>query len=197
MNAATCAQHPDGRTRLLQAALRLVATDGWDRTSLRRIAGEAGVTAPLVTHHFGTKAALRDAVDAWLLGLVAAKQPGDLLVDRPPSRDVATPAEVDQALASSYLARVLLDGGEPSASLLSALVSTTQPQVALARSAVDADAVTDPEMVAALVVILQLCSFAAADALRAALGVDLHTDEGLARWQAAVVELMVGGPLPG
>jgi AcrR family transcriptional regulator len=78
----TAARHPEGSTRsapsasaarrnqrqrrnqaeeaLLDAAARLFARRGVDRTSLADISREAGYSPRLITHHFGSKAALAD-----------------------------------------------------------------------------------------------------------------------------------------
>lgn len=50
---------PSGRTQILRAALEEFATFGLDGASTGRIAKNAGVTQPLIHHHFGTK------VDLW------------------------------------------------------------------------------------------------------------------------------------
>lgn len=47
-----------GRERLLGAALRLFATKGYAATSVRDILRVAGVTAPVLYHHFGSKEGL-------------------------------------------------------------------------------------------------------------------------------------------
>ncbi|MGW4234004.1 TetR/AcrR family transcriptional regulator [Streptomyces sp. NPDC004980] len=46
---------PDARTRILAAARAEFAGRGYDKTSIRGIAKEAGVDAALVHHYFGTK----------------------------------------------------------------------------------------------------------------------------------------------
>lgn len=43
------------RARILRAAARLYATQGFEGTSVREIAAAAGVTKPLVSYHFGSK----------------------------------------------------------------------------------------------------------------------------------------------
>ncbi|MFT5679568.1 MAG: AcrR family transcriptional regulator [Myxococcota bacterium] len=48
------------RQRILSAALQLFASQG-ERTSIRSIAGEAGVSIGMVHHYFGSKDGLRDA----------------------------------------------------------------------------------------------------------------------------------------
>jgi AcrR family transcriptional regulator len=46
---------PDTRSEIAAAAGRLFAERGYDRTSMRAIAAEAGVDPALVTHYFGSK----------------------------------------------------------------------------------------------------------------------------------------------
>ncbi len=47
-----------GRERLLKAATRLFATKGYAATSVRDIVSTAGITAPSLYHHFGSKEGL-------------------------------------------------------------------------------------------------------------------------------------------
>jgi TetR/AcrR family transcriptional regulator len=54
----------DGRDRILAAALRSFADRGYEGTTTAGVAREAGVTQPLVHHHFGSKEGLwRAAMD--------------------------------------------------------------------------------------------------------------------------------------
>jgi AcrR family transcriptional regulator len=66
-------QHPappglpdlDGRDRILAAAIRHFSERGYEGTTTAGVAREAGVTQPLVHHHFGSKEGLwRAALDA-------------------------------------------------------------------------------------------------------------------------------------
>src|SRR5437016_2873742 len=55
----------DGRERILSAAIRAFAEVGYAGATTAGIARDAGVTQPLVHHHFGSKDGLwRAAVDA-------------------------------------------------------------------------------------------------------------------------------------
>ena len=55
---------PDTRKRIADAARHLFAERGFDRTSIRAVAAEAGVDPALVHHYFGTKQRLfLEAVD--------------------------------------------------------------------------------------------------------------------------------------
>jgi AcrR family transcriptional regulator len=58
-----CSVNTGGREALLTEAMRLFATRGVEATSLREVARQAGVSAPLVVHHFGGKEGLVAAVD--------------------------------------------------------------------------------------------------------------------------------------
>lgn len=59
------------KARIREAALELFASDGIATTSLRSIAARAGVSPSLITHHFGSKTALRHAVDTAVLDAFA------------------------------------------------------------------------------------------------------------------------------
>jgi AcrR family transcriptional regulator len=52
----------DGRQRILAAASKLFARDGYERTSVEAIAKEAGVSKGLAYHHFASKDALLVAI---------------------------------------------------------------------------------------------------------------------------------------
>lgn len=129
-----------GKARIRNTALDLFAEGGADGTSMRAIATAAGVTVGLLVHHFGTKQAIRDAVD-------------DLVVDhfadaiaRTPSQ--GGPHEIAQArdeavaemLAShpqvvDYLRRTLLDPGGFRGGLLEKLTALTHREIAALRGA--------------------------------------------------------------
>lgn len=54
---------PDARQRILSAAIELYGERGFETVTLKAIAQHAGVSAPLVIHHFGSSAGLRQACD--------------------------------------------------------------------------------------------------------------------------------------
>ncbi|MFY9712256.1 MAG: TetR family transcriptional regulator [Microbacterium sp.] len=55
------------RARIRDAAIECFARRGFGGTTLRQIATEAGVSAALIVHHFGSKDGLRDACDAFVV----------------------------------------------------------------------------------------------------------------------------------
>src|SRR5450756_1214862 len=64
---------PDDLTssaRIREAAMHLFAERGFDATSIRDVAAEAGVSPSLVVHHFKSKAQLKAATDARLTAVL-------------------------------------------------------------------------------------------------------------------------------
>lgn len=75
-----------GRARLLTAAMRLFATNGYAATSVRDILRAAGVTAPVLYYHFGNKeglflALVRDGVAKFDAARREAVEAGDSAVE--------------------------------------------------------------------------------------------------------------------
>lgn len=60
------------RARIRNAGLHQFATTGFAGTPLRAIASEAGVAIGLISHHFGSKDGLREAVEGWIIDQFAA-----------------------------------------------------------------------------------------------------------------------------
>ena len=56
-----------GKARIRHVALHLFATRGCAQTPLRLIAEKAHVSLALISHHFGTKHELRDAVEQYIV----------------------------------------------------------------------------------------------------------------------------------
>ena len=116
------AGRPDTRGEIAAAAGRLFAERGYDRTSMRAIAAEAGVDPALVTHYFGSKQRLfvetvQLPIDPGplvaLAAAGAAASAGETLaravvgvLESPPGRERAT--SIVRAAASEPEAAVLL-----------------------------------------------------------------------------------------
>jgi AcrR family transcriptional regulator len=62
-----------GRTRLAEAALMVVARDGFDVLSVRTVAREAGVAAGTVQYHFPTRARLLQAAFDHTIDAITAR----------------------------------------------------------------------------------------------------------------------------
>lgn len=99
------------RARIRDAAMRHFGEHGFDRSTIRGIAETAGVSSGLVRHHFGSKQALREACDEYLVRVLRR------INER--ARSDATAGDVNHvALGRTtlgpyqpYLARALAEGG--------------------------------------------------------------------------------------
>ncbi|HJF14188.1 MAG TPA: TetR/AcrR family transcriptional regulator [Enteractinococcus helveticum] len=104
------------KARIRQVALELFALNGSDGTSMRAISSRAGVTVGLITHHFGTKAGLIQAVEDDLLDGIAnaiAYQESDESVDgvvRKLDQRLLDHID-DNPLVAAYLRRMMLIEG--------------------------------------------------------------------------------------
>jgi AcrR family transcriptional regulator len=100
------------RARIRDAALHLFGEVGFRATTVRAIADRAGVSAPLVLHHFGSKEGLRQSVEEHLVTQIRegkfATMTGQLTPD-----ELSMRANAEEfAPAMSYLARALTEDAE-------------------------------------------------------------------------------------
>jgi AcrR family transcriptional regulator len=177
------------RARIRDAAMRCFAEQGEKATTLRVVAAEAGVTAGLVSHHFGTKQGLREACDAYVLeylrGGIAEAIDEQGLADPGFLRTVYDSAP----LVLQYLARALVDGSAAAASLFDNLVALTEEYLATHPPQQGASQ-ADPRAQAAVLIAMRLGMWALGDHLVRALGADALTPEVLPRVSAALVDIM-------
>jgi AcrR family transcriptional regulator len=109
------------RARIRDAALRQFAEQGFAGTTIRGIAAEAGVSLGLVRHHFGSKEALRDAVDAHVLAEV--RRLNDKIMEES-ARSTFSPVSISPFFLR-YLSRALLDGSALVATMFDQFVELT------------------------------------------------------------------------
>lgn len=98
------------RARIRDAAMLQFGQEGFDRATIRAIAGTAGVSPGLVRHHFGSKQGLREACDAHLVKMV--RQLSDQVRADPTYSELSSVAAAQAALGpyQPYLARALAEG---------------------------------------------------------------------------------------
>ena len=124
--------------RIRNAALIRFARDGFD-AGLRAIAADAGVTAGLITHHFGSKDGLRRACDAEVLRLTVEVKSASTYFGGPV--DLMTQmSQVEEYIpATAYAMRSIVEGGELATELLDLFVKDS---VAYTAAAVEAGTIT-------------------------------------------------------
>lgn len=112
------------RARIRDAAISCFAEEGFD-ASFRTIAQRAGVSPGLITHHFGSKAALRAECDAEVLRHYQALKtdsladPSGYLLQNLSGPSAAAPLVV-------YLLRAIHAGGQPAREFLEHLIDSAR-----------------------------------------------------------------------
>ena len=97
--------------RIRDAAIEQFGQHGFD-VGLRAIAEAAGVSAPLVIHHFGSKEGLRKACDDYVAEEIRTSK-SEALQSKDPATWFAQMAEIeDYAPLMAYLVRSMQSGGE-------------------------------------------------------------------------------------
>jgi AcrR family transcriptional regulator len=121
------------RARIRDAAIACFAATGFDAT-VRQIAVRAGVSAGLITHHFGSKDALRAECDAEVLRSIAGQKTDALRMS--PSQSIARIAELDDfGPAFGYTLRSVQEGGELGRAFLTSMIDDARAYTAEAVAA--------------------------------------------------------------
>jgi len=178
------------RDEIAAAALGCFARDGFD-VALRTVAAEAGVSAALIVHHFGSKQGLRDAVDDLVLGVAEEK-----LRRYDADGAAAAIAFVAELMADGdvprYLARVLAAGDDRGTRLFGSFVDVTEKAI----TGIDPP-VAEPRLTAALLVTHSLGLMTMGDHVAAATGVHpFRGGDDLFRLLAAALGIYRGALTP-
>lgn len=171
------------RARIVAAALDRFAAHGYEPATMRDIARHAGVSTALVTHHFGTKQALRDECDARVVRFIAEKQ-----------HAAAAPADLLGEVLGTfgpYLARMLGDGGAASDALFARLLEVARAMIADGSASGWLRPSQDPDAQAAALVLLGVAPFFMFDRLTAWAGGD--PEVALRRISVPLAELYTHG----
>ncbi|PRX96709.1 TetR/AcrR family transcriptional regulator [Allonocardiopsis opalescens] len=98
------------RARIRDAALRQFGEHGFERATIRGIAEAAGVSSGLVRHHFGSKEALRDACDEFLIASLHRLNEQARAEPAPTEVNPVASAQAAFGPYQPYLARALVEG---------------------------------------------------------------------------------------
>jgi len=180
-----------GRARIRDAALELFGSEGFARASVRAIAAKAGVSAALVTHHFGSKDALRKECDAYVVAAVRGGPKGADGFDDP----AGLAAMLESAgPVRRYMARAFLDGTPEAGELFDEIVAATQVWLADGVEAGWVREAEDPRARAAMYVSWLLAPLVFGDHLARALDVaDVHDMDATMRFSRTAIEMFSGG----
>jgi AcrR family transcriptional regulator len=164
------------RARIRDAAIARFAADGVAATSVRAIAADAGVSAALVIHHFGSKDALRSACDQHVAALVRERKSAAMAAGTGLDPFAALREVGDGPPIMRYLASTLVDGSPHVARLVDEMVDDA---VAYMQEGVGAGvlrASEDPRGRAAVLTLWSLGALVLHEQVQRVLGVDLTGD---------------------
>ncbi len=138
--------------RIRDAAVALVGKSGWDRTTSRQIASEAGVPVGLVNYHFGSKDGLRQACDDWVIERLAEDK-GLILGAGPlPRIDTYLDDHPELRPITDYIGQCMRTGGQVAEHFFERMVEMTQQMMELAADAGTFRRYDDPYAVAVILV---------------------------------------------
>lgn len=172
------------RARIRDAAIELFAERGMDGTTVRDIAQAAGVSPGLLRHHFGSKEALREACDTFVLDRMLRLKEELVFEGKIANPGFLPSVHPTILLTYKYLTRALLDGSASAAALFDDLVSFTEQWIVKFAPQVS----DDHRGFAAVMVGMQTGLLAMHDHVSRALGVDIFTTEGHIRMAAALTD---------
>ncbi len=175
MRSASAA-NPDDRTavaRIRDAALACFAEAGVAATTVRRVAERAGVSPALVIHHFGSKAALRKACDAYVAAFVRERKTAAMRAGPGLDPLALLRPEDDRVPLLAYLARVLAEGSPEVDALVDELVADAEGYLAEGVASGTVRPLDHPQGVAAVLTLWSLGALTLHRHVRRLVGVDL------------------------
>ena len=111
---------------------------------MRAVAADAGVSAALVIHHFGSKDALRAECDTYVLDVIKDEK-SDAMADPSPGEVIGRLAKIDEyAPLFAYVVRSLLEGGTLAARFVDGLVADADAYLEAGEKAGTVRASRDP-----------------------------------------------------
>ncbi len=177
---------PEGRERLIEAAIRLFGRNGFDGTSVRDVADEAGVAFSLIRFYFASKDGLRDAAEAWMvkycLDRTLAAPDAQRFEDVVPRIEAALEGDLAPGEVIAFLRRAFIDGRPVALEFTRAFVAKVQDVQAawVGTRHPDEDWARDPTLRVAQGLGLML----AAPLLESLLGRDVYSREEILRLNA-------------
>jgi AcrR family transcriptional regulator len=190
----------NGADRLRDAALALFADRGYAATTVRAIAERAGVTSGLVVHHYGTKAALRDAVDRYVLASITTAF-ADVAAITPDDDHLAIRLQGFRVLFQErpymgrYIRRSLLESTDGANALFDQIVAVSRQLFVPLRTAGLVKPTDDPDAQVLLAMLVGMLPALLPRQIERHLGISLRSDDGLQRWTRAEYEFLTQGVL--
>jgi AcrR family transcriptional regulator len=186
--------------RIRNAALDLFAERGVSATTIRDVAAAAGVSPGLVQHHFGTKAALKEAVNQFVAADAAA-----VVTDLPPAdlerRRAVFGARMgavvrERPTAMLYMARLVIEGDEAGLAMFRAITEMGTEELRELQRSGQLDQGLDLEWLSLHFVVFNLGTLLFEPAITRTLGEPLLSEAGIERWVAAAADTFTRAMTP-
>jgi TetR/AcrR family transcriptional regulator, regulator of cefoperazone and chloramphenicol sensitivity len=189
----------DSREHLIEVSTKVFAREGFTGTSLRMIAVEAGVSAALLVHHFGSKQRLIEETIETTLGEWMREK--DHLAELPLSEALSewprTAEDGQQRL--EFFKQVMLSGGRPAQVLMERMHFEARERLtAMTKAGVMRD-VSDIDTAALLLAVYGMAPLILSDSIKKILGGDIadpEISEKLARSSLELFALIREGQSP-
>jgi AcrR family transcriptional regulator len=180
--AGRAATPPDpdrtARARIRDAAITRFAADGVAATSVRAIAEQAGVSPPLVMHHFGSKDRLRVSCDEHVAAVVRERKREAMAGGSGLDPVAALRSYDDGPPLLAYLARTLIDGSPHVAALVDEMVNDAVGYMTEGEASGMLTPTDDPRGRATVLTLWSLGALVLHEHAQRLLGVDLAGDPG-------------------
>jgi len=184
--------HDDSRSRMVRTAVDLIGRVGRQAATVRKVAEAAGVSAPLVMHHFGSKAGLVRACDEHVRSRLEA---GMVIVgeSRPDGglRDLLGVDGLETAIA--YVGRSMQDGGDVGREWFGHMFQMSLTAFEKLAAAGTVRQSEDPTMQALLLMAMDLGMVVLRPLVEEALGSSLTDPEVVERWMRTEFDLLMHG----
>lgn len=186
--------NPDDLTtqaRIREVALGLFPEHGFSATTIRQIAGQAGVSPALVLHHFGSKEGLREACDQHVVARFRAIKTGAVGGGMFNSAFLGG-AMQESRVIMKYLAWAI-SRNHPAASVL--YDEMLGEAITVTRTAIDQGYVVDSEDIetrTALQMAMQLGLAVLHEHVERVTGIDLFDEDGIRRATPLLIEIFSG-----
>jgi AcrR family transcriptional regulator len=181
------------RSRIRDAAIDLFGSDGFDATSVRAVAKQAGVSPALVIHHFESKDKLRLACDDHIVHQIVVQ---NAKLDEPALTSTLEHwlSDIDQFRPIvNYLSRMLTDDTRAGDLLFDKLVARTEEMITDGAADGTMNPGSDPHLLAAVVTANSLATLVFGRHIGRAVGESHLTDSVIRQLTIPTLELYTNG----
>ncbi|GAA4240951.1 TetR/AcrR family transcriptional regulator [Actinomadura meridiana] len=188
MSSGERAEDLTAKARIRDAALLEFAEHGVKGATIRGIAKAAGVSPALVQHHYGTKEALREECDRYVVKAIREVKDESL------RGGMASPGFFEIAMRTAlpiqrYFSRAMADGSEAAANLFDEVVAYSEETLEGGQPGVARPNTDDLHAYATVMTAMNLGLYVLHEHVSRALGVDILTAEGYRTMALAMIDL--------